>query len=191
MIAPSLRADEIGEVERALARMQATPSPRNCGPQAPRRTRLAASKINHDPRNMLAAAQLMSDQLVETRDASIRCFAPAPHRDAGARHRFPPGDSGLWTGGGGDAGDPPGRAASQLVAEQGELLGLSDKGPLRLENEVPADLVAACDPDQIARVLTNLMRNAAQALTQAGAEARAADPDDRRCRDLGRGRSCA
>ena len=37
---------------------------------------LAVSKINHDLRNMLAAAQLMSDQLSETRDAKIRRFAP-------------------------------------------------------------------------------------------------------------------
>ncbi|OYW97260.1 MAG: histidine kinase, partial [Bosea sp. 32-68-6] len=38
-------------------------------------------------------------------------------------------------------------------------------------NEVPSDLVAPCDPDQMARVLLNLMRNSVQALTQAGAEA--------------------
>ena len=36
----------------------------------------AVAKINHDLRNMLAAAQLMSDRLTETRDPKIRRFAP-------------------------------------------------------------------------------------------------------------------
>lgn len=171
VIAPTLRADEIGEAERALARMQATLSDELRTKKHLAELGLAVSKINHDLRNMLAAAQLMSDQLVETRDAKIRRFAPRLIATLGRAIDFC--QATLAYGRAAEA-TPVIRPVGlrQLVAEQGELLGLSEKGLLRFENEVPAELVAACDPDQIARVLTNLMRNAAQALTQAGTEGR-------------------
>ena len=76
IIEPSLRADEIGEAERALARMEATLADELRTKKHLAELGLAVSKINHDLRNMLAAAQLMSDQLIETRDAKIRRFAP-------------------------------------------------------------------------------------------------------------------
>ncbi|MBC3731344.1 hypothetical protein, partial [Bacillus pumilus] len=44
----------------------------------------------------------------------------------------------------------------QLVAEQAEMLGLTENRQLRFVNEVPAELTASCDPDQMARVLLNL-----------------------------------
>ncbi|MFN7027232.1 MAG: sensor histidine kinase, partial [Pseudorhizobium sp.] len=37
---------------------------------------LAVSKINHDMRNILASAQLMSDRLVDVEDPMVRSFAP-------------------------------------------------------------------------------------------------------------------
>ena len=37
---------------------------------------LAVSKINHDMRNILASAQLMSDRLATVRDPSVQSFAP-------------------------------------------------------------------------------------------------------------------
>jgi signal transduction histidine kinase len=52
----------------------------------------------------------------------------------------------------------------QLVAEQAELLGLSENSKIGFVNQVPAELVANVDPDQMARVLSNLMRNAIRAL---------------------------
>ncbi len=119
---------------------------------------------------MLAAAQLMSDQLVETRDAKIRRFAPRLIATLGRAIEFC--QATLAYGRAAEA-TPAIRqvALRQLVAEQAELLGLPDSKLLRFDNQVPAELAAACDPDQMARVLTNLMRNAVQALTQAGAEA--------------------
>lgn len=169
IITPSLRADEIGEAERALARMEATLAEELRTKKHLAELGLAVSKINHDLRNMLAAAQLMSDQLIETRDAKIRRFAPRLIATLGRAIEFC------------QATLAYGRAAEatpvirdvglrQLVAEQAEMLGLPGDGRLRFENNVPAELVAPCDPDQMARVLTNLMRNSVQALTQAGAE---------------------
>ncbi|HEY5797568.1 MAG TPA: HAMP domain-containing sensor histidine kinase, partial [Bosea sp. (in: a-proteobacteria)] len=58
----------------------------------------------------------------------------------------------------------------QLVADQAEMLGLSEAARVSFSNDVPGELIAPCDPDQMARVLLNLMRNSVQALTQAEAE---------------------
>lgn len=169
IIEPSLRADEIGEAERALARMQGTLADELRTKKHLAELGLAVSKINHDLRNMLAAAQLMSDQLVETRDAKIRRFAPRLIATLGRAIEFC--QATLAYGRAAEA-TPAIRQVPlrQLVAEQAELLGLPDNRQLRFDNQVPAELIAPCDPDQMARVLTNLMRNAIQALTQAGAE---------------------
>ncbi len=74
----SQRNDEIGVTERELATMQ-----RNLTSMLHERSRLGSarplpvSKINHDLRNMLASAQLVSDQLSTVRDARVQRFAPS------------------------------------------------------------------------------------------------------------------
>jgi signal transduction histidine kinase len=169
IIEPTQRADEIGEAERALARMQMTLADELRTKKHLAELGLAVSKINHDLRNMLAAAQLMSDRLVDTRDAKIKRFAPRLIATLGRAIDFC------------QATLAYGRAAEatpvlrevplrQLVADQAELLGLPESKIIGFSNEVPADLMAPCDPDQMARVLLNLMRNSVQALTQAGAD---------------------
>lgn len=169
IIAPTQRADEIGEAERALARMQMTLADELRTKKHLAELGLAVSKINHDLRNMLAAAQLMSDRLTETRDPKIRRFAPRLIATLDRAIAFC------------QATLAYGRAAEatpalkevvlrQLVAESGELLGLVENTAVSFANEVPAELTLPCDPDQMARVLLNLMRNAVEALTQAGAE---------------------
>lgn len=169
IIEPSERADEIGEAERALARMQMTLAGELRTKKHLAELGLAVSKINHDLRNMLAAAQLMSDQLVDTRDAKIKRFAPRLIATLGRAIDFC--QATLVYGRAAEA-DPALRDVGlrQLVAEQAEMLGLTENRQVNFVNEVPADLVASCDPDQMARVLLNLMRNSVQALTQAGAE---------------------
>lgn len=169
IIEPTLRADEIGEAERALARMQMTLAGELRTKKHLAELGLAVSKINHDLRNMLAAAQLMSDQLTATRDAKIRRFAPRLIATLGRAIDFC--QATLAYGRAAEA-TPVLRdvALRQLVAEQAEMLALPENKMLAFSNEVPADLIAPCDPEQIARVLLNLMRNSVQALTQAGAE---------------------
>jgi signal transduction histidine kinase len=168
IIDPTQRADEIGEAQRALARMQMTLAGELRTKKHLAELGLAVSKINHDLRNMLAAAQLMSDQLVDTRDAKIKRFAPRLIATLGRAIDFC------------QATLAYGRAAEatpvlkdvclrQLVAEQADMLGLSETAQMSFSNDVPSELIAPCDPDQMARVLLNLMRNSVQALTQAGA----------------------
>ena len=163
IIEPTERADEIGEAQRALARMQATLADDLRAKKHLAELGLAVSKINHDLRNMLAAAQLMSDRLTETRDPKIRRFAPRLIATLGRAIDFC--QATLAYGRAAEA-TPALRdvALRQLVAEQAELLGLGENGAIAFANEVPAEVIAPCDPDQMARVLSNLMRNAIQAL---------------------------
>jgi hypothetical protein len=70
------RMDEIGVAERELASMQ-----RQLSGLLAQKTRLAqlglaVSKINHDLRNMLANAQLISDRLVDLPDPTVQRFVP-------------------------------------------------------------------------------------------------------------------
>ncbi len=71
-IRPSGRADEIGEAEAALADLQA-----QVRQALQQRARLAAlgeavAKINHDLRNVLTNAQLVSDRLAQSPDPQVR-----------------------------------------------------------------------------------------------------------------------
>ena len=70
------RRDEIGTAEEELAAMQ-----RELASMLHQQSRLAAlglavSKINHDLRNLLASAQLFSDQLSTLPDPKVQRFAP-------------------------------------------------------------------------------------------------------------------
>jgi signal transduction histidine kinase len=169
IIEPSQRADEIGEAERALARMQMTLAGELRTKKHLAELGLAVSKVNHDLRNMLASAQLMSDRLVDTRDAKIRRFAPRLIATLGRAIDFC--QATLAYGRAAEA-TPLLReiALRQLVAEQAEMLGLPENKQLSFVNDVPAELITRCDPDQMARVLLNLMRNSVQALAQERAE---------------------
>src|SRR4029077_9240958 len=76
IIAESGRQDEIGTAEEELASMQ-----RELASMLHQQSRLAAlclavSKINHDLRNLLASAQLFSDQLSSSPDPKVQRFAP-------------------------------------------------------------------------------------------------------------------
>lgn len=166
---PSQRADEIGEAQRALARMQSTLAGELRTKKHLAELGLAVSKINHDLRNMLAAAQLMSDRLTETRDPKIKRFAPRLIATLDRAIEFC--QATLAYGRAAEA-TPVLRdvALHQLVAEQAELLGLPENRQLRFANEISPAFRVPCDPDQMARVLLNLMRNSVQALTRAGAE---------------------
>lgn len=75
-IAPSRRSDEIGVATRELAAMQA-----NLVQALRQKAHLAAlgeavSKINHDLRNILSTARLVSDRLTTSADPYVRKTAP-------------------------------------------------------------------------------------------------------------------
>ena len=76
IIRPEDRTDEIGVAERELADMQTRLQKTLAEQKHLADLGLAVSKINHDMRNVLASAQLMSDRLAMVKDPSVQSFAP-------------------------------------------------------------------------------------------------------------------
>ena len=70
------RGDEIGVAERELASMQRQLSSLLAQKNRLAQLGMAVSKINHDLRNMLANAQLISDRLVAIPDPTVQRFVP-------------------------------------------------------------------------------------------------------------------
>jgi signal transduction histidine kinase len=76
IIRPSARADDIGVAERELSLMQERLQKVLAEQKHLADLGLAVSKINHDMRNILASAQLMSDRLGQVKDPTVQAYAP-------------------------------------------------------------------------------------------------------------------
>jgi signal transduction histidine kinase len=174
IIAESRRQDEIGTAEEELASMQ-----RELASMLHQQSRLAAlglavSKINHDLRNLLASAQLFSDQLSTSPDPKVQRFAPKLMRALERAIAFC--QSTLSYGGAQEA--PPERKTIEvepLIEEVHEALGLGLDIPIRWIVAMERGLTVEADHDQLFRVLVNLARNAMQALETRGARDPARD----------------
>jgi signal transduction histidine kinase len=163
IIVPSQRGDEIGVAERELSEMQ-----RDLVSMLHQKSRLAAlglavSKINHDLRNLLASSQLLSDQLASVPDPRVQRFAPKLMRSLERAIAFC--QSTLSYGRAQEAA--PDRRMILLepvVAEVRESAGLATDASIMWISAIERGLAIDADPDQLFRVLLNLVRNAAQAL---------------------------
>jgi hypothetical protein len=167
IIAESGRPDEVGTAETELAAMQ-----RELASMLHQKSRLAAlglavSKINHDLRNLLASAQLFSDQLSNLPDPKVQRFAPKLMRALERAIAFC--QSTLSYGAAQET--PPDRETipvEPLVEEVHEALGLGLDRPIRWIVAVERGLTVEADRDQLFRVLVNVTRNAVQALEARG-----------------------
>jgi signal transduction histidine kinase len=169
IIAPTARRDEIGVAERELHGMQS-----ELAAMLQQKNRLAAlglavSKVSHDLRNMLSSAQLMSDRLAMLEDPAVQRFAPkliasldraidflTQTLKFGRAQELPPARERL--------------AVKAIVDEVIESAVVQTSSRIVLYNNVPASVIADADREQLGRVLTNLTRNAIQALEAAQAE---------------------
>ncbi len=178
IIAPSKRTDEIGFAERELAKMQGELSQALTQKNRLASLGLAVSKINHDLRNMLANAQLISDRFALVDDPTVQRFAPklinALDR---AVHLC---TSTLKFGKAEEAA--PQRTTFDLrplVEEIADQLGLPASGPSALGHggvgwsvDIESDIFVHADREQLYRVLSNLVRNAAQVVSGLSDDAR-------------------
>ena len=163
IIVPSNRSDEIGVAERELSDMQ-----RDLVSMLHQKSRLAAlglavSKINHDLRNLLASSQLLSDQLASVPDPRVQRFAPKLMRSLERAIAFC--QSTLSYGRAQEAA-PDRRMIliDPVVAEVRESAGLASDTSITWISAIERGLMVDADPDQLFRVLLNLVRNAEQAL---------------------------
>ena len=163
VIVPSGRGDEIGVAEEHLAAMQAALQGTLREQRHLADLGLAVSKINHDLRNMLAAAQLFSDRLAGLPDENVQRFAPKLIATLDRAIAY--AQTVLAYGKAREAA--PARrllALDRLVDDVADSFGLVGHPSIAFENRVPKGLEVDADPDQLFRVLVNLCRNAVQAL---------------------------
>jgi signal transduction histidine kinase len=162
VIAPSDRRDEIGTAERELSAMQ-----KELAETLSQKTRLAAlglavSKISHDLRNMLSSAQLLSDRLITVKDPTVQRLVPKLLASLDRAIRLC-----AHTLNYGQAQETPPRRKRfkllPLVTEVGDSLGLP-RQRIAWVIEVEPMLEVDADRDQLYRILSNLCRNAVQAL---------------------------
>ncbi len=160
---PSQRGDEIGLAERELSDMQ-----RDLLSMLHQKSRLAAlglavSKINHDLRNLLAASQLLSDQLSSVPDPRVQRFAPKLMRSLERAIAF---CQATLSYGRAQEAAPDRRliAIEPVVNEVRETAGLASDASITWISSIERGLTIDADPDQLFRILLNLVRNAAQAL---------------------------
>jgi signal transduction histidine kinase len=158
-IEPSGRHDEIGRAEVELGLMQA-----DLRAALASRARLAAlgeavAKINHEMRNMLTSAQMASERLVASGDPVV-----AGRLERALERAVRLATSVLAFG---KAEEPPPnprptplKAALDAAAEDAQLAA----GRITLANAVDERAQVLADPDQLHRILVNLMRNAREAI---------------------------
>jgi signal transduction histidine kinase len=156
------RRDEVGRAETELSRMQA-----EVRAALHSRARLAAlgeavAKINHDLRNMLTSAQIASERLAVSADPRVAQALPRLERALDRAIGLAEGVLAY-----GRSTEPEPRrspvALATALAAAGEDAGLSEDG-VRLESSVDPEALVSADPEQLHRILVNLMRNAREAI---------------------------
>lgn len=170
IIVPDARVTELREAEEVLAQMQ------NDLTQALRqKERLAqlggaVARISHDLRNILSTATLVADRIESSSDPAVTRAAP---KLVGALSRAVNlCESTLAFG---KAEEPPPKLARvalrPLISEvvDSERLSANPDSPVEFLVDVPATLTLRADSEQLFRVLSNLVRNARQAIEATGA----------------------
>ncbi|SEH28248.1 ATP-binding protein [Neorhizobium sp. DAR64872/K0K18] len=124
---------------------------------------LAVSKINHDMRNILASAQLMSDRLTDVEDPMVRSFAPKLLRTIDRAVGYT--TEVLAYGQASEAAPKRRRILlAELFQEVRDILAIDPDAGIEFHDQIAVDLEVDCDSEQIFRVIHNLCRNALQAL---------------------------
>jgi signal transduction histidine kinase len=169
LIAPSDRSDEIGLAERELHRMQSELSSMLQQKSRLAALGLAASKVSHDLRNMLSSAHMISDRLSMAEDPTVKRFAPKLIVSLDRAIAFL-----TQTLKFGRAQEPPPvrekLPLKELSDEVIEAAVLQATSRVVLFNHVPPGTFVDADREQLSRVLTNLLRNAIQAIEGADGE---------------------
>ncbi len=170
IIAPTAGVTELREAEAALRSMQTqlTGALRQKAHLA--QLGAAVAKISHDLRNILTTAQLFADRLERSADPKVR--RAIPKLLGSIARAVSLCESTLAFG---KAEEPPPRLARVPLREivddvlDNERVAAAGQ-ELRFLRDVPAGMVVRVDPEQLYRVLSNLVRNARQAIAGGGGE---------------------
>ena len=168
IIKPSAGVTELREAEEALKKLQTDLT--QALKQKERLAQLgsAVSKISHDLRNILTSAQLFTDRIEMSEDPTVKRMAPKLVGSiTRAVHLC---ESTLAFG----KAEEPGPtltmvALAELVDDviDGERLAAKEH-VIDFSIDIPQNLLIRADPEQMYRVLSNLVRNARQAIMATG-----------------------
>ncbi|MGA0541094.1 sensor histidine kinase [Neotabrizicola sp. VNH66] len=170
VIVPSAHVEELRQAEEVLASMQKQLT--GALRQKERLAQLggAVAKISHDLRNILTTAQLFADRIEGSADPAVARSAP---KLVGSISRAVSLCEATLAFG--RAEEPPPRLTrfplAPLVAEVAEgegLTGTDTGGPVTALVDIAANLTIRADREQLYRVLSNLLRNARQAIEATG-----------------------
>ena len=157
-------SDEIQRANAALQAMQKTVSA-----AFRQRKRLAdlgeaVAKINHDLRNSLAAAQIVSEGLAQSEDPRVKRAAPRLER--AIERAIGLAEATLRYG----RAEPPSPNVSSVnlvpAISEAAQEGLAGWPDIEWTLEAPPALSASADPDHVHRIVANLVRNAARAIAE-------------------------
>ncbi|WP_171208768.1 MULTISPECIES: HAMP domain-containing sensor histidine kinase [unclassified Ruegeria] len=164
IISPNSKVSELREAEEALKTLQT-----DLTQALKQRERLAqlggaVAKVSHDLRNILTSAQLFTDRIESSDDPLVARLAPKLVNSITRAVSLC--ESTLAFG---RAEEPaPTLTMIELQTITGDVVASEqmaiDGTEVEIESQVPGDLVVRADPEQLYRVILNLVRNARQAL---------------------------
>ncbi|SMO90520.1 ATP-binding protein [Ruegeria faecimaris] len=168
IISPDSKVTELREAEEALKQLQTELT--QALKQRERLAQLggAVAKVSHDLRNILTSAQLFTDRIESSEDPLVRRMAPKLVNSITRAVTLC--ESTLAFGRAEEPAPSLTLVPLRTVAEDvvaSEKLAVAD-ACVEIINDVPEELVVRADPEQIFRVMMNLVRNARQALVASG-----------------------
>ncbi len=163
ILVPSGQRDEIGVLERELAAVESEVFTMLRQRRHLADLGLAVAKINHDLRNTLSSAQLLSDQVATLDDPKVQRLAPRLVTTLDKAIGF--AQSVLDYGR--QSATPPVPVVTNLrtLTEDAAFeAGMTGHPAITLTNAIDPDFSIRVDPTQMGRVLSNLIKNAREAL---------------------------
>ncbi|WP_149588030.1 sensor histidine kinase [Tabrizicola flagellatus] len=167
VITPNADVEELRMAEEALQSMQTQLT--GALRQKERLAQLggAVAKISHDLRNVLTTAQLFADRIEGSADPVVARSAPKLIGSISRAVSLCEATLAF-----GKAEEPPPQLRrlnlAQLAAEVVEGEGLGAESPITCLIDIPPGMMIRADGEQLYRVLSNLIRNARQAIEATG-----------------------
>ncbi|MAN44647.1 MAG: HAMP domain-containing histidine kinase [Alphaproteobacteria bacterium] len=165
---PTRRKDEIGRAQNALSDMEGAVADSFRQRAHLAELGMAVAKINHDLRNSLASAQLVSDTLARSED--VRVQKAAPRLERALTRAITLATETLDYGKAMPQPAEPDTVYLKQAIDEAADEALAAWPSVELVNNVHMLDQVTADPDHLHRIAANLIRNAAEAMTAAGSD---------------------
>lgn len=167
VIAPSARVNELYQAEQAMQAMQTQLIAALRQKERLAQLGSAVAKISHDLRNILTSAQLFVDRIEASADPMVA--RAAPKLVASISRAVALCEATLTFGRAEEAAPQPrAQDIAALLRDVADADGIGADTPVTLHLDVAPQLAVWADPEQLYRVLSNLIRNARQAIESQG-----------------------